>query len=453
MRIDPTQGVDPDTGNLVGTVVQAVDLGAFPYDGNYHGPYNYSDMTGFVALGTTQPAGVWDFVQDSGANYTVWSSATLDGDLNGGDIIIEVRAADRATDLPAWPFRRFTGSTGTIPFGAPALKGRYLETRVTLLRNFGALQSPVLRKLSLAWGAPGSNLQILQHPRSQIVNLGGPALFTVSATPTGVSYQWFRNGAALAGATSSSLLVNNAQYVNAGNYYVRVTDGAGAVLNSADARLHVNSTPDETRPIATEHNDDFPGYPKVGQTATFEASMNISPSSGPVFYQWRKNGVPIPATWGECTTSDFETYAAEAYIIPAVAGADTGSYSVVFTNQYWKVVSAPAVIIVCDESYVAVPQVTVDPPSPITITDRTQPPTITATPTFTAICQQWYLATFQFGWVKVPIPGATGLQLDTLPNPVPCSFLEPNVRLLIEVFDAGYIPHAAMVQLQGDCEP
>src|ERR1035441_10503419 len=126
-------------------------------------------MTGFVTLGTTQPAGVWDFVEDSATDYTLWSSVNLEGDLNSGNIIIEVRAADRITDLPSWPFRRLPASTGPISFGTPLLKGHYLETRVTLLRSFGATLSPVVRHLSLAWGAPGSNLDIVQHPSSQVV--------------------------------------------------------------------------------------------------------------------------------------------------------------------------------------------------------------------------------------------------------------------------------------------
>lgn len=45
MRIEPTS-------DAVGRVVEVIDLGLLPgWDGEkFHGPYNYSDMSGFVTL-------------------------------------------------------------------------------------------------------------------------------------------------------------------------------------------------------------------------------------------------------------------------------------------------------------------------------------------------------------------------------------------------------------------
>lgn len=449
MRIDPTQGVDPNTGNIVGQVVEAVDLGQFPpFDGEYyHGPYNYSDMSGFVSLSTTQPAGVWDFVEDSGADYTHWSSVTLDSVLNSGNIIVEVRAADRMSDLPAWQFRRLNGTSGTIAFGSPAMKGRYIEVRVNLLRAFGAAQSPVLRKLSLAWGAPGTPLQITSHPKSQIVDRGSSAVFTVTAPGTGLSYQWFRNGVAV--GTSSSLTVNNAQYINAGKYYVRVTDTAGGILNSSEARLHVNSTPGSTPFVVADNL-----FPVLSQTVNFDASMDVSPSLGPVYYQWRKNGVPIPSASGICDDSGNPIYSA-AYSIASVQCADTGDYSVVFTNEYSKVASTGVPMTVMDGNSDPVPQVTV--PLAVEITDINNPPTVTATACFAPVCAQWYqtdeTGSPRYGYYK-PIPGATGMSY-TLPKPVPCEMInQPYGYLIVQVFDEGRIPHASKpVRLYGLCQP
>jgi hypothetical protein len=133
MRIDPTQGV--------GEVVEAVDLGTFPpldENGDYHGPYNYSDMSGFVTLAATQPAGVWDYVEDSGSADMRWLRITLSSQLNSGDLYVEVRAANSVTDLPACSFRRLDGSNGALSLQGLGIQGRYLEVRMTLLRNFGA---------------------------------------------------------------------------------------------------------------------------------------------------------------------------------------------------------------------------------------------------------------------------------------------------------------------------
>ena len=444
MRIDPTdptQGRDPDTGNFVGSVVEAVDLGEFPpLDNEYHGPYNYSDMTGFVSLGATQPAGVWDFVEDSAAKYTLWSSVTLDGDLNSGSIIVEVRAADRITDLPSWPFRRFTGSgsTETIPFGTPALKGRYLEVRVSLLRSFGATQSPVLRKLSLAWGAPGSDLQIDSHPKSQIVARGDPASFSVFATGTDLSYQWYKDGLEV-GSSLSSLAVLDAQYGDAGKYHVRVTDARGTSLDSAEARLHINSTPDLTStPTATVDN----GSPALNEEVNFNASMDVSASPGQVYYQWRKNGVPITPGSGQCDTSDGLHYTATTYTISSVARADTAEYSVVFTDEkYWKVKSTAKAITVIDA-----PLITVDPTS-LQITDPYATYMLTASVEgFTPVCQQWYKFD-RTTLTRIPIPGATEL-VYTFPTPVTRDDLGYYV---FEAFDENHIPHVSgMVQVYGD---
>jgi hypothetical protein len=69
MRIDPQQNPDTDPNHVppIGRVVEVVDLGSGS------GPYNYSDMSGFVTLSTTQPSGVWDHVEDAGTADTLAS--------------------------------------------------------------------------------------------------------------------------------------------------------------------------------------------------------------------------------------------------------------------------------------------------------------------------------------------------------------------------------------------
>ncbi|HEY9172644.1 MAG TPA: hypothetical protein VI136_10205 [Verrucomicrobiae bacterium] len=59
-----------------------------------------------VPLAVTQPAGVWDYMKDGGSDYTRWSLLMLDAEPYSGEVIVEMRGADRVTDLPAWPFRR-----------------------------------------------------------------------------------------------------------------------------------------------------------------------------------------------------------------------------------------------------------------------------------------------------------------------------------------------------------
>ncbi len=82
---------------------------------------------------------------------------------------------------------------------------------------------------------------ITTQPASQTVAAGSTALLSVEATGTApLRYQWLFNGAALAGATSSTLTLANMQPSQAGAYAVIVTNIAGSAT-SDDAILTVPS--------------------------------------------------------------------------------------------------------------------------------------------------------------------------------------------------------------------
>jgi len=81
---------------------------------------------------------------------------------------------------------------------------------------------------------------ITTQPQSQTVTVGANVQFSVTASgrpsPT---YQWNFNGAAIAGATTSTYSLAGVQAANAGNYTVTVTNGSGSVT-SGQATLTVN---------------------------------------------------------------------------------------------------------------------------------------------------------------------------------------------------------------------
>jgi uncharacterized protein (DUF1800 family) len=81
---------------------------------------------------------------------------------------------------------------------------------------------------------------ILLPPQSQSVSAGTAATFNVTATGSALSYQWQKNGAAIAGATSATLTVGNVQPQDAGIYTVVVTSGSNTA--SASAILGLTST-------------------------------------------------------------------------------------------------------------------------------------------------------------------------------------------------------------------
>ena len=71
------------------------------------------------------------------------------------------------------------------------------------------------------------------------------ATFSGSPAPT---YQWFRNGAPVSGATSSLLVVGNSSSANAGNYTLTATNSLGAATSNP-AALTVSSTTNPGRLI------------------------------------------------------------------------------------------------------------------------------------------------------------------------------------------------------------
>jgi hypothetical protein len=85
-------------------------------------------------------------------------------------------------------------------------------------------------------------LLITNQPVGQVVAVGGSATFTVGADGNSpFTYQWQLNGTNIAGATSSSLTINNAQQANAGGYTVIVTDPFAQNVTSQMASLTVGT--------------------------------------------------------------------------------------------------------------------------------------------------------------------------------------------------------------------
>lgn len=79
---------------------------------------------------------------------------------------------------------------------------------------------------------------ITQQPQSLTAPTGAAATFSVSATGSGLMYQWKRDGTAIADATNSTYTINAVQSSHAGNYTVTVST-AGGTTTSAPAALTV----------------------------------------------------------------------------------------------------------------------------------------------------------------------------------------------------------------------
>ncbi|MDM8530354.1 Ig-like domain-containing protein [Anaerolineales bacterium HSG25] len=109
--------IDPTTNEVDKTV----------YLGKNAAPYNYSDMTGALALNNTAPQGTWITVIDQGVNDTTWDKVSWEATTGGGS---EVELSARVANTKA-------GLGGKEPVilssgGDISLKGRYMQLQVKL---------------------------------------------------------------------------------------------------------------------------------------------------------------------------------------------------------------------------------------------------------------------------------------------------------------------------------
>jgi hypothetical protein len=129
-----------------------------------------------------------------------------------------------------------TNATYTIPSAQVSDVGTY-SIRITS----GTTTETPSAKLSV--GTAGAGISITSQPSSLNVAPGRPATFTVSAFGSGLTYQWFKNGSAINGATESTYVILAAQAGDAGSYTVRVSGAGSNSITSDAAVLSVGAPP------------------------------------------------------------------------------------------------------------------------------------------------------------------------------------------------------------------
>lgn len=133
--------------------------------------------------------------------------------------------------------------SGTVRSATPVISGtptRAGEYSITV-QGFGTGGNglPETISFSITGDAPAVAPTITRQPASQTVNAGGTATFTVEATGSPApTYQWWRSGQTIPGATSATLTLTGVQAGQAGDYFAVVTN-AGGSRASATAALTV----------------------------------------------------------------------------------------------------------------------------------------------------------------------------------------------------------------------
>lgn len=155
----------------------------------------------------TDDAGlVFNIGQDGGGNYT-------DNGSSGLDALID--------DMGIWK--------------------RVLTPQEVLALYTAGLENKDLSTAVVAAGTVAPS--ITQEPSPSTIEEGLVANFSVTATGTApFTYQWYKNGGIVSGASSASLAINRVQMSDAGTYTVVIANSAGSVT-SAPVALTVLAAP------------------------------------------------------------------------------------------------------------------------------------------------------------------------------------------------------------------
>lgn len=232
---------------------------------------------------------------------------------------------------------------------------------------------------------------ITTQPANQSVTVGQSATFTVTAGGTApLTYQWQKNGANIAGATSASYSTPaTATTDNGAKFDVVVSNSAGSVT-SATATLTVTASP-VAPTITTQPTNQTVSS---GQTATFTV---VASGTSPLSYQWQKNTANIAGATGS------------SYTTPATSTSDNGSqFCVVVTNSVGTATSNSATLTVSSTSNNAAPKIITQPAN--------QTVTVGQAATFSVVATGTPAPTYQWQKNGANISGATSASYSTPPT-------------------------------------
>jgi hypothetical protein len=207
--------------------------------------------------------------------------------------------------------------------GTPSAAGSYAVS-VTATNTFGTGPAAVLTLTIAAPAAPppgdtSTAPTLISQPIAQSVTEGDTVTFGVVALGAGpLVYQWRKDGLGISGATASTLTLKSVTPSDAGSYSVVVMNNKGFVTSAA-AVLTVRPVTLLTPPLITLQPTDQSVVAGGGAGFTVGAT-----GTGPLTYQWRRNGVAIAgATTALLTLAGVQAGAAGDYDVLVSNSAGT----------------------------------------------------------------------------------------------------------------------------------
>lgn len=137
-------------------------------------------------------------------------------------------------------------------------------------------ENPFLLELN---GEGTTELQLTEHPQSQVVKLGQGVTLGVAAVPTVQSYQWRKNNAVIkTNATGAEYTIPQVKLTDAGQYSVTVTGG-----------IPVTSQTSEAASLAVVEDVEKTLVLEAGKTV----KLTVKAAGAVLGYEWKRNGLPL----------------------------------------------------------------------------------------------------------------------------------------------------------------
>jgi hypothetical protein len=230
------------------------------------------------------------------------------------------------------PGLRLNGGTSTGNFsgqvlsltGTPTTAGTY---SLSISGSDAGFTSPDFDYTVIVTGGVTATVPTFStQPVTQTVTAGATVVFTVAADGSPApTFQWRKDGTALAGQTAATLTLTNVQAANAGSYTVVATNTAGSATSNA-ATLTVNAVVVGNPPAITAQPSSRTAA--LGSTVSFTVT-----ATGAVTQQWRKNGVAIAGATATTLT------------LANLTAADAANYDLVLSNASGTTTSAVATLL------------------------------------------------------------------------------------------------------------
>src|ERR1700723_829748 len=180
---------------------------------------------------------------------------------------------------------------------------------------------PTIASTGSSSSGSGTTGSTTQSGSSQLLTVlaGQPATFFVTPRGTGpFTFQWFLNGEAISGATSSTYTIpSTAAGQNGASFSVAVTNAAGTVT-AGPYMLTVELPPTITQqPV----NQTMPG----GKPATFSV---IATGTAPMNYQWMEDGAAIGGANASSLTTPSTSVSESGSTFSVTVGNAAGSVTI-----------------------------------------------------------------------------------------------------------------------------